>query len=34
MATAKPVQGIRLGLGALWQAVLRFFSRLFRRSRG
>jgi uncharacterized protein len=34
MATAKPVQGIRLGLGALWRAVLRFFSRLFGRSRG
>ena len=33
MATAKPVQGIRLGLGALWRAVLRFFSRLFGRSR-
>jgi carbon monoxide dehydrogenase subunit G len=33
MATAKPVQGIRLGLGALWLAVLRFFSRLFGRSR-
>jgi carbon monoxide dehydrogenase subunit G len=33
MATAQPVQGIRLGLGALWQAVLRFFSRLFGRSR-
>jgi carbon monoxide dehydrogenase subunit G len=32
-ATAKPVKGIRLGLGALWRAVLRFFSRLFRRSR-
>jgi uncharacterized protein len=27
MATAKPVQGIRLGLGALWRAVVRFFSR-------
>ncbi len=34
MATAKPVKGIRLGLGALWQATLRFFSRLFRRSGG
>jgi len=34
MATAKPVRGIRLGLGALWRAVLRFFSRLFGRSRG
>lgn len=34
MATAKPVQGIRLGLGALWRAVLRFFSRLFGRSGG
>jgi carbon monoxide dehydrogenase subunit G len=33
-ATAKPVKGIRLGLGALWQAILRFFSRLFGRSRG
>ena len=34
MATAKPVKGIRLGLGALWQATRRFFSRLFGRSRG
>ena len=34
MATAKPVKGIRLGLGALWGAVLRFFSRVFGRSRG
>jgi uncharacterized protein len=34
MATAKPVKGIRLGLGALWRAILRFFSRLFGRSRG
>ena len=30
MTTAKPVKGIRLGLGALWGAVLRFFSRLGR----
>jgi uncharacterized protein len=34
MATAKPVKGIRLGLGALWQATRRFFTGLFRRSRG
>jgi carbon monoxide dehydrogenase subunit G len=34
MATAKPVKGIRLGLDALWRAILRFFSRLFGRSRG
>jgi carbon monoxide dehydrogenase subunit G len=34
MATAKPVRGIRLGLGALWRAILRFFTRLFGRSRG
>jgi uncharacterized protein len=34
MATAKPVKGIRLGLGALWRAILRFFTRLFGRSRG
>jgi carbon monoxide dehydrogenase subunit G len=32
MATAKPVRGIRLGLGALWRAILRFVSRLFGRS--
>ena len=32
LATAKPVKGIRLGLGALWSAILRFFSRVFRRS--
>ena len=34
MVTAKPVRGIRLGLGALWQAVVRLFARLFGRSRG
>jgi carbon monoxide dehydrogenase subunit G len=34
MVTAKPVRGIRLGLGALWQAVVRFFARLFGRSPG
>jgi uncharacterized protein len=34
MATATPVKGIRLGLGALWRAILRFFNRLFGRSRG
>jgi uncharacterized protein len=33
MATAKPVKGIRLGLGALWRTVVRFFARLFGRSR-
>jgi len=27
--SAKPVGGIRLGLWALWQAVVRFFRRLF-----
>jgi carbon monoxide dehydrogenase subunit G len=34
MVTAKPVKGIRLGLGALWQAVVRFSARLFGRSGG
>jgi carbon monoxide dehydrogenase subunit G len=33
MATAKPVKGIRLGLGALWRAIVRFFTRLFGRWR-
>jgi carbon monoxide dehydrogenase subunit G len=33
MARAKPVAGIRLGLGALGRALLRFWSRLFKRSR-
>jgi carbon monoxide dehydrogenase subunit G len=33
MATAKPVKGIRLGLGALWQATLRFLARLSGRAR-
>ena len=28
---AKPVKGLRLGLWALWQAVARFFRRLFGR---
>ena len=27
--TAKPPGGIRLGLWALWRAVVRFFKRLF-----
>lgn len=27
--TAKPVKGIRLGLWALWRAILRFFGRVF-----
>jgi carbon monoxide dehydrogenase subunit G len=27
--TAKPVKGIRLGLWAMWQGILRFFRRLF-----
>jgi carbon monoxide dehydrogenase subunit G len=27
--TAKPVKGIRLGLWALWQSIVRFFKRLF-----
>ncbi len=27
--TAKPVKGVRLGLWAMWQAVVRFFKRLF-----
>lgn len=34
VATAKPVSGIRLGLGALGRAIARFFSRLFGRSKG
>jgi carbon monoxide dehydrogenase subunit G len=34
MVTAKPVRGIRLGLGALWGAIVRFFARLFGRSPG
>jgi carbon monoxide dehydrogenase subunit G len=33
MATAKPVKGIRLGMGALWRAILRSFARIFRRRR-
>jgi carbon monoxide dehydrogenase subunit G len=32
-ATAKPVKGFRLGLWALWRAVVRFFRRLFGRGR-
>jgi hypothetical protein len=32
--TAKPVRGIRLGLGALWRAIVRFFARLLGRSPG
>jgi uncharacterized protein len=32
--TAKPVGGIRLGLWALWQAVVRFFKRLFGKGNG
>jgi uncharacterized protein len=32
--TAKPVKGLRLGLWAMWQAVLRFFRRLFGGGRG
>jgi carbon monoxide dehydrogenase subunit G len=30
-ATGKPVRGIRLGLWAIWRAVVRFFKRLFGR---
>ncbi len=30
LATARPVKGIRLGLWALWRAIVRFFRRLFR----
>lgn len=30
-ATAKPVKGFRLGLWALWRAIVRFFRRLFGR---
>ncbi|MQB01522.1 MAG: carbon monoxide dehydrogenase [Actinobacteria bacterium] len=33
LATAKPVKGIRLGMGALWRAILRTFARIFRRRR-
>jgi uncharacterized protein len=33
-ATAAPVKGIRLGLWALWRAVVRFFRRLFGRGDG
>ncbi len=28
---AKPISGFRLGLGALWSAIVRFFKRLFQR---
>ena len=30
--TAKPVKGLRLGLWAIWRAIVRFFRRLFGRS--
>lgn len=33
MATAKPVKGIRLGMAALWRAMLRSFARIFGRRR-
>jgi hypothetical protein len=32
-AAAKPVKGFRLGLWALWRAVVRFFQRLFGRGK-
>ncbi|MGH2817356.1 MAG: SRPBCC family protein [Actinomycetota bacterium] len=34
MVAANPVRGVRLGLGALWRAIVRFFGRLLGRSRG